>query len=324
MKETKAKKLAVFSSTANFDEAEPETAESPKMKTKKKKELPALKKVSVKKYKVKPGQKKPVKSSRSVVPKRKSVAVSQRSSKLGSTENSKVNKSTVLPALRTAVDTHRLNNSSYRGSNKPSQRYNFFEEIKGDKNKVKAFISESQVLNHSKSQHIGGILNKSQFWEDRLKSFNVSADMKERMMQMKNQKSLFLLRNHFQEHTQKEMQVLARKQSDLYKELNVVMNSIKKQQKQIAQQQSVLNNMPTAGELSHIDLEDQLRKKQVALEGLKMQLKKHDDFKDRMERVIHVCEINKIQNEDWIRNLNFYKSNLQTVTQEMKTKLDSL
>ena len=60
------------------------------------------------------------------------------------------------------------------------------------------------------------------------------------------------------------------------------------------------------------------------MENLKMQLKKHDDFKDRMERVIHVCEINKIQNEDWIRNLNFYKSNLQTVTHEMKTKLDSL
>jgi hypothetical protein len=58
--------------------------------------------------------------------------------------------------------------------------------------------------------------------------------MKERMMQMKNQKSLFLLRNHFQEHTKKEMEVLERKQSDLYKELNVVMNSIKKQQKQIA------------------------------------------------------------------------------------------
>jgi hypothetical protein len=151
VKETKAKKLAVFSSTAIFDEAEPETAESPKMKIKKGKDLPALKNVSVKKYKVKSGQKKPTKSSRSVIPKRKSVGLSHRASKQSSNENSKVNKSTVLPALRTAVDTHRLNNSSYRGSNKPSQRYNFFEEIKNDKNKVKAFISESQILNHSKS-----------------------------------------------------------------------------------------------------------------------------------------------------------------------------
>ena len=149
VKETKAKKLAVFSSTANIDEPEPETAESPKMK---KKDLPALKNISVKKYKVKSGQKKPHnKSSRSVIPKRKSVGLSHRASKQSSTENSKVNKSTMLPALRTAVDTHRLNNSSYRASNKPSHRYNFFEEIKNDKNKVKAFISESQILNHSKS-----------------------------------------------------------------------------------------------------------------------------------------------------------------------------
>ena len=193
-----------------------------------------------------------------------------------------------------------------------------------DKNKVKAFISESQILNHSKSQHIDGVLNKSQFWEDRLKSFNVSSDMKERMMQMKDQKSLFLLRNHFEDHTKKEMEVLQRKQSDLYRELNIVMNTIKKQKKLIAQQQSVLNNMPTAGELSHIDLEEQLNLKKASLENIIMQLKQYGDFKDRMERVIHVCEINKIQNEDWIRNLNFYKSNLQTVTNEMKVRMESL
>lgn len=54
-------------------------------------------------------------------------------------------------------------------------------------------------------------------------------------MQMKDQKSLFLLRNHFEDHTKKEMEVLQRKQSDLYRELNIVMNTIKKQKKLIAQ-----------------------------------------------------------------------------------------
>ena len=30
------------------------------------------------------------------------------------------------------------------------------------------------------------------------------------------------------------------------------------------------------------------------------------DQKKRMQRIIEVCEINKIQNEEWIRGLNFY------------------
>ena len=46
------------------------------------------------------------------------------------------------------------------------------------------------------------------------------------------------------------------------------------------------------------------------LDTEKKTMNSHDQ-KSRMERIIEICEINKIQNEEWIRGLNFYLTNLK-------------
>lgn len=43
------------------------------------------------------------------------------------------------------------------------------------------------------------------------------------------------------------------------------------------------------------------------------ELMKSQEQKARMMRIIEICDINKIQNEEWIRGLNFYVGNLKKV-----------
>lgn len=53
-------------------------------------------------------------------------------------------------------------------------------------------------------------------------------------------------------------------------------------------------------------------------------LTRTQEQKSRTVRVIEICEINQIQNEEWIRGLNFYLSNLKKVIYTEKSELKEL
>lgn len=74
-------------------------------------------------------------------------------------------------------------------------KFNFFQNIKTDKKKLTRFMNQSQILEKQKEDRVSKILDKSKFWEERLKSYLISAPMKERLKQAKNSKSLVNLRS---------------------------------------------------------------------------------------------------------------------------------
>lgn len=122
-------------------------------------------------------------------------------------------------------------------------KFNFFQNIKKDKRKIARFMDQSQILEKQKEDRVSKILDKSKFWEERLKSYLISAPMKQRLIQAKNSKSLVNLRSQLNEHTNKEMKILSRKNRDLVSDLNKVSNRIRLQKKEIKRLQSTLDNM---------------------------------------------------------------------------------
>jgi hypothetical protein len=48
------------------------------------------------------------------------------------------------------------------------------------------------------------------------------------------------------------------------------------------------------------------------------------DQKLRMTRIIEICETNKIQNEEWIRGLNFYLTNLKKAIKFEKEEIKNI
>lgn len=257
---------------------------------------------------------------------RKLTKISRKASE--SRNRSAANSSLHLPKLG-----HSINNTvmlSSRVSTKknadmvPMNKFNFFENIKTDKVKIKKYLDQSQALGEENPYSIDAVLSKSKFWEGRLASYDISEDLKERLLQSKTQKSLFTLRNHLNEHTKKEFGVLERKKKDLVIELNRTEARINEQQIEIARLQSSLKNMPLTNKEDDDEDEEVLLNIQNNLEKIMLEAAKYESFGTRMERVLDVCEINKIQNEDWIRSLNFYKKNLEKVIKEILAELELL
>lgn len=47
----------------------------------------------------------------------------------------------------------------------------------------------------------------------------------------------------------------------------------------------------------------------ISLAEIEKKVIKAQEQKKRLQRIIEICEINKIQNEEWIRGLNYYITN---------------
>ena len=221
----------------------------------------------------------------------------------------KKNKATSISKLNSMNTSHvgSLAESQIRETN---AKFNFFQNIKTDKRKIARFMDQSQILEKQKEDRVSKILDKSKFWEERLKSYLISAPMKERLRQAKNSKSLVNLRSQLNEHTTKEMKILSRKNRDLVNDLNKVSNRIRLQKKEIKRLQSTLDNMRIPNNDEYQDFKGTKQEMINKAYALREKVRNNQKFKERIERINSICEINQIQNEEWIRRLTFYQGNL--------------
>lgn len=205
-----------------------------------------------------------------------------------------------------------------------TERFNFFSNIKKDKGKIIQFMNQSQILDQKSEDRVSKILAKSRFWEERLKSYLISAPMKQRLLQSKSTKSLVSLKNQLEDHTKKEINILQRKNQDLIAELNKVSNRLRLQKREMSRFQSTLDNMRQP---SKADYNRFLKKKEDLLQKAKNineKLQQKKTFRFRMERIKEICELNQIQNEEWIRKLTFYQTNLKKAIQDRQLVKDRI
>lgn len=53
-------------------------------------------------------------------------------------------------------------------------------------------------------------------------------------------------------------------------------------------------------------MQDELMELETSLADNERKMHRAQEQQKRMERIIEICDINKIQNEEWIRGLNYY------------------
>lgn len=205
-----------------------------------------------------------------------------------------------------------------------SERFNFFSNIKKDKSKIIQFMNQSQILEKVSDDRVSKILAKSKFWEERLKSYLVSAPMKQRLLQSKTTKSLANLKNQLEDHTKKEMKILHRKNQDLIAELNKVSDRIRVKKRELSKLQNTLDNMK---EPSNDEYNRFLKSKEELFQkakNIKENLQQKKTFRSRMERIKEICDLNKVQNEEWIRQLTFYQTNLNKAIKDREANINSI
>ena len=87
---------------------------------------------------------------------------------------------------------------------------------------------------------------------------------------------------------------------------------------------STLGNMKIPTKVEEGTLEDERGDLVNKLKKMKEQAKIYKTFRNRMSRIIEIADINKHQNEEWIRSLTFYNDNLNKAIGGQKKSIDSI
>ena len=87
---------------------------------------------------------------------------------------------------------------------------------------------------------------------------------------------------------------------------------------------STLGNMKIPTQVEEGTLEDERGDLVNKLKKMKEQAKVYKTFRNRMSRIIEIAEINKHQNEEWIRSLTFYNDNLDTAIGGQKKSIENI
>ena len=181
-------------------------------------------------------------------------------------------------------------------------------------------LSSTANLNNKISQ----ILDKSKFWEGRLKMSGYEPEVKSILLQNKNKSSmasLSKLHSTLNNFTNKEMSLLERKNDELIKEYNRLINEFKLKKKKI--ETHTLTEREQVGPDPQIDIkmQEDVLELSISLAEIEKKVIKAQEQKKRLQRIIEICEINKIQNEEWIRGLNYYITNQRKVIKYERTDI---
>lgn len=112
---------------------------------------------------------------------------------------------------------------------------------------------------------------------------------------------------------------------NLTQEYNRLRNKIQVKEKEYSKLNSYINSMNVykiTG--SKQEREAQLYELQSKITSLNGRLRKSRLYEKKLQKIIEICEINKIQNENWMRNLNFYIKNLLKLKEMEKTKISDI
>jgi hypothetical protein len=163
-----------------------------------------------------------------------------------------------------------------------------------------------------KISKVNEVLQRSQFWEDRLANQSYKEEVKNILIKCKNGgSSLSLLKDTLHNYTSKEIELLERKNGGLIVEYNNLVSKMKAKRKHLDIIKRQVSDIPKENPFEKMRESDQLDAYSAQLHDFESKVEKSLEQKRRTYRIIEICELNQIQNEEWIRSLNFYLTNLR-------------
>lgn len=212
---------------------------------------------------------------------------------------SSVNKNYSSPALNSAK-VKGINISGTTRNNDSHCRHNIFS-THGNQSPAKNKISK-----------VNEVLHRSQFWEDRLANQSYKEEVKNILIKCKNGgSSLSLLKDTLQNYTSKEIELLERKNGGLIVEYNNLVSKMKAKRKHLDVMKRQVADIPKENPFEKMRENEQLDVLSSQFHDYESKVEKSLEQKCRTYRIIEICELNQIQNEEWIRSLNFYLTNLR-------------
>jgi hypothetical protein len=173
---------------------------------------------------------------------------------------------------------------------------------------------------------IDTVLRKSEFWEDLLKSKGYRNDVKQILIENNESAEAGVpkLKDIFGAYTGKELRLLERKNAELTKEFNRLFDESRNKKKVLDALYMREFAMTGPNPNVEIGMKQELSDSIAKMSGIEKQKVKSIEKKIRHERIIDICELNSIQNEQWIRGLNFYLSNMRKMIKKEKSEISVL
>lgn len=205
--------------------------------------------------------------------------------------NSRIQSSTKKPFLTDIADSR----SNASGFVKNQSSVNLRSYAGSD------FISSANVDN--KNEIINSILKKSEFWEDRLTAVGYKSEVKSILIENKGKDDVSMnkLKSAFGDFTNKEIMLLERKNTEMIREYNFLIDEAKKKRKILEGLCMAEFGLVGPDPNIEINMKQDILALMDKLQEIENQKNKSQEKRRRMERIIDICELNSIQNEQWIR-----------------------
>ena len=219
---------------------------------------------------------------------------------------------------------------SKRGSLLPKSTFGQRRETQ-----IKVALELSTKQKKNSAADLNKILKKSMQFEQSLMKSNF-IDMKKQVFNQKNgKKNPSIYNNKINNLSQllekwgsKELMLVTKKKDAImndynklvYQKTNLLekidkLENIKKQKQIDTDKQGKQSKTKNKDVFNVIYFQTKKKEMETNLQNVKNQ-------KERYEAIIDICILNKIQNEDWIRNLTFYYNNLKAILAEKQSELD--
>lgn len=239
----------------------------------------------------------------------------------------------LLPAIR-KNQSQKINTSTIQNKAEKSKHNNLLGSCMETMSKEQQSRIVSIITNNNHNVSItklASVLQKSKFLEDSIMKNNM-LDMQKLVFNNENYNVTEIYKSKIDnlnivldKWSQKEINLLRRKNEQIVAELNTIvfkknhlMQQIAKLEEQKSFKQSNETSMLKEKQEESNNINNVFEKK---IKEMNEKLQVVMDQKKRYQEIIDICMINQISNEEWIRSLNFYLNNLKKVRLDQERQL---
>ena len=189
--------------------------------------------------------------------------------------------------------------------NHPDSRF-MYTISKTDKN-LNNFVNSGNSL--VEKEVVSGISNRYKFWEGNSGQL-INKAVKRQMNYLKDDKALDLLQDAMEQSNIRDLKIMEDKLKSMINELNRSSASIQALQSTKITLENTAHHLEAETQVIFNDGSKVIGELAVEMNNMEKRVGHHQNRKGRMDKIIDICKINMIQNEDWLRGLEKYMSNL--------------
>ena len=175
------------------------------------------------------------------------------------------------------------------------------------------------------SKKVAKIASRKVFWEGNSSQL-INDHVKKQMNFFRDERALNLLQEKMEISHQRDMKVLEGKAKDLTDELNRISSDLAVKRSLKTSLESVLSDLIKSNLAMLTDKSQNVLELTREISELEKSLSTKKESRVRMERIVDVCKLNQVHDEEWLRGLELYTKNLNaciTLQHEKNLQLEA-